>query len=411
MGFEYGEAAAAVLAGPVAFGAGPVLKTFQELVTMAQHFFAVGQREHCMHALYFLHVFLPACASAPDFLICLQVRRMSREHGYGCILGACIGDAAGAPLEFTGQAVDRGAIVSAMCLEGGGPLGTAPGQFTDDSEMALALVRGIGDTPPEDPFPADAVASAYQDWYKSHPIDAGFTCKTACVLSLLEETDPLVPVRPGAGGAMTDIAAKYSMRSKANGGVMRCMPIAVWCHRLADEDIAEKAIADCALTHPNDTCKYANAAYCIAGAHLIRRPGDAKGAVRRVAAYCESSANAEVRGWLHEALSATTLPPCDDQIGFVRWAFTYALICLNLEWSFERSLASVLVQKGDSDTNAAIVMGLMGALHGADGIPLHMREKLLAAVPRNQRPDWLCNAHIPKAFDRLWTAAAGASRE
>ena len=317
---------------------------------------------------------------------------MSKSHAYGCILGAFVGDAVGAPLEFTGQGVDPDQLRSAMNMEGGGPLGTAPGQFTDDSEMALSLMRGIGDSPPSGPFPTDAVARTYKEWYISHPIDVGHTCRVACVLS--HDRDP--------GVSMARVAAEHSLRSKANGALMRCMPIAVWCHRLPDAQIAAHAIADCKLTHPNESCQHANAAYCIAAAHLISSCGDCAGAFSRAERYCELHANDEVCGWMRDALLPGGLPPCDHQIGFVRWAFTYAFKCLRAGWSYEKSLHMVLERKGDTDTNAAICGGLVGAWRG---VPDHMREALLRGMPRNPRPEWLCNSHVPQAFERLWRAA------
>ena len=53
-------------------------------------------------------------------------------------MGAFIGDAAGAYLEFksVGQEYE---VNRALMLEGGGSMNTGKGQVTDDSEMALGL--------------------------------------------------------------------------------------------------------------------------------------------------------------------------------------------------------------------------------------------------------------------------------
>ena len=54
----------------------------------------------------------------------------------------------------------------------------------------------------------------------------------------------------------------------------------------------------------------------------------------------------------------------------------------------------MLNQNGDTDTNAAIVGGLLGAATGRDQLPSHMIKALLAcdAQQGRKRPDWL----IPK---------------
>ena len=60
----------------------------------------------------------------------------------GCLIGGMVGDAAGAVLEFdldvTMKKVNR-----AMKMPGGGPHCVAKGQFTDDSELDLALLHAL----------------------------------------------------------------------------------------------------------------------------------------------------------------------------------------------------------------------------------------------------------------------------
>jgi len=59
----------------------------------------------------------------------------------GCVLGAFVGDAAGATLEFLDHySIKKDSVEKAMRLEGGGLLRVGPGQITDDSEMALCLL-------------------------------------------------------------------------------------------------------------------------------------------------------------------------------------------------------------------------------------------------------------------------------
>ena len=45
------------------------------------------------------------------------------------------------------------------------------------------------------------------------------------------------------------------MQSKANGALMRVTPLAVWGHRLSDEQLADCARREAALTHPHTTCQ------------------------------------------------------------------------------------------------------------------------------------------------------------
>jgi hypothetical protein len=68
----------------------------------------------------------------------------------------------------------------------------------------------------------------------------------------------------------------------------------------------------------------------------------------------------------------------------------------------------VLLLGGDTDTNAAIVGGLSGALWGAAALPSDMTEPVLqfgqGSVGR-KRPSFLHPDQLPQLFEQLWSAA------
>ena len=55
----------------------------------------------------------------------------------------------------------------------------------------------------------------------------------------------------------------------------------------------------------------------------------------------------------------------------------YFLLRLESGCNFEQAIRYTIQQGGDTDTNACIVGGLLGAAVGLDGIPAHMRLKVL----------------------------------
>lgn len=60
--------------------------------------------------------------------------------------------------------------------------------------------------------------------------------------------------------------------------------------------------------------------------------------------------------------------------------------------TFDQALTDILRLGGDTDTNAAIVGGLVGALHGAAAIPAAMRDRVegrRVGSPGQPRPAWL----------------------
>ncbi len=65
-------------------------------------------------------------------------------------------------------------------------------------------------------------------------------------------------------------------------------------------------------------------------------------------------------------------------MGFVKYGFTYAFHFLKIKQDFETAIIETMCQGGDTDTNACIVGGLMGALYGYDGLPEHALKNLLS---------------------------------
>ena len=69
-----------------------------------------------------------------------------------------------------------------MDMPGGGPHRLGPGQITDDSELAMCLMKGILKSRSEDQnvyLNPNYVAEEYQNWMESPPFDIGFTTRSA----------------------------------------------------------------------------------------------------------------------------------------------------------------------------------------------------------------------------------------
>ena len=63
----------------------------------------------------------------------------TRDRFLGCLLGLAVGDAIGTTLEFK----PRGSFSPITDMTGGGPFHLAPGQWTDDTSMALCLASSL----------------------------------------------------------------------------------------------------------------------------------------------------------------------------------------------------------------------------------------------------------------------------
>lgn len=308
------------------------------------------------------------------------------DRALGCLMGLFVGDAAGATLEFFRRPITHNHAVTAMQMQGGGSLNVAPGQFTDDSELAIHLLKALYDKDPTDGIPLSDVAKEYIDWLRSHPFDIGFTCKRAFAFSTNHED-------------MMYKAKTYSMHSQANGSLMRIAPLAIWCRKMQPDVIMSYARAEATLSHPNVICQDCNAMYCLALSYLIRSSGDAVGAIN----YCKMFVDCihpMVAEWFKMSVNDMNLDiDCTINIGHVKYGFILAFHFLSIRASYEDGIRHTLLKGGDTDTNAAIVGAMLGALHGYDGIPSSMKEPMLMFDPSTHDPsDTLLGYRRPSLY-------------
>lgn len=292
------------------------------------------------------------------------------DRAAGVLLATAAGDALGAGYEFTHP--DAGAAIEMI---GGGPFDWAPGEWTDDTSMALAIAevaatgadigRGEG---------LDAVAAQFVRWFDSDPADIG------------NQTRAVLSRRPADAAAMQARARALTGRKGGNGSLMRTAPVAL--AYLGDEAGCVDAAAQIAsLTHDDPQATQA----CQLWSHAIRHAvlhGTFDGvrdyldiAPADVAAYWgplldqaeqgtpEDFAN---NGWVVHALQTAW------------WAIT------STDSSDDRHLRRALVAAvragGDTDTTAAIAGGLLGARWGASAVPAGWR-RILHGWPGYTAPD------------------------
>src|SRR4051812_7413413 len=128
----------------------------------------------------------------------------------GCLLGLACGDAVGTTVEFS----PRGSFPPVTDMTGGGPFNLQPGEWTDDTSMALCLDESLAY---RNGFDAVDQMNRYCNWrsvgYMSsngHCFDIGMTVSRA-LDRYCESGDPY------AG----DIDAKTA----GNGALMRLAPV------------------------------------------------------------------------------------------------------------------------------------------------------------------------------------------
>ena len=68
-----------------------------------------------------------------------MVNAARKDRALGALVGLAVGDAVGTTLEFA----DRDSMPVLTDMVGGGPFGLEPGEWTDDTSMALCLADSL----------------------------------------------------------------------------------------------------------------------------------------------------------------------------------------------------------------------------------------------------------------------------
>ncbi|HSO31005.1 MAG TPA: ADP-ribosylglycohydrolase family protein [Labilithrix sp.] len=301
------------------------------------------------------------------------------DAALGAVLGALVGDAAGAVLEFFPGEIHDADVEHALTMPGGGVWQVAPGQITDDGELTMSLLNALAESPARPRGAADH----YARWVASDPFDIGATTRSA--MGCLRDPRAAARAREhGVATVMAEAAQERCMASKANGSLMRATPLGVWGASRSDEGLVAATRDDARLSHPNPACVDAAVVYVLAVASLVRAPEDVDRALALALGWATANACAEVRGWLDDARAGTRVP-YSPQDGFVRIAFTHAFRHLVAGTFYVDALRETLAGGGDTDTNACIVGGLLGARWGASAIPAPMRAAVLECDTRRGR--------------------------
>jgi ADP-ribosyl-[dinitrogen reductase] hydrolase len=282
----------------------------------------------------------------------------------GTLVGLAAGDALGAGYEFASPPAGRAGMI------GGGLGDWAPGEWTDDTQMAVCVARGLRPGTVD----LDAIGAGFLDWYAGGPADVGN--QTRAVLGAV--TDP---------AALPAAAAEHYHRnprgSAGNGSLMRTAPVAlafVAAAGAADEALAQAARAVSALTHADPLAGDACVLWCIGIDRALRED-------RLDGAWDGLDLVARVRrdGWRARLDQARTIPPATfNPNGFVVAALQAALAAVlqtpvprrHPERHLEDALHAAVRIGDDTDTVAAIAGGLLGARWGADAVPPAWRELL-----------------------------------
>lgn len=279
-----------------------------------------------------------------------------RERFRGCLLGLAAGDAVGTTVEFQ----PRGSFDPVTDMVGGGPFDLEPGQWTDDTSMALCMAASLTERGRFDP--ADQM-ERYLRW-----LESGYLSSTGFCFDVGTTTgDALAAFRksgdPFSGPTSPDRAG--------NGCIMRLAPVPMFC-RPRRELVAELSAESARTTHGTRECLDASALF---GVILFRA---LSGASKEEVLFGETTFRAESPAIRDIAAGCYRDKQADDirGSGYVVDCLEAALWCFNGTNSFRAAILRAANLGDDADTTAAVCGQVAGAYYGENDIPAKWRSRL-----------------------------------
>jgi ADP-ribosyl-[dinitrogen reductase] hydrolase len=292
-----------------------------------------------------------------------QIREEIVDRFYGSLIGLAVGDAMGAPLEFKSP----GSFEPVSDMMGDGPHHLEPGEWTDDTSMALCLAESLIETGKFDPVDQ---LSRYLLWYRNGHLSVNDKCfdignTTREALMIFEETGESYP------GPENEYSA-------GNGSLMRLSPVPLF-YMSNPKDAIEMSGKSSRTTHNHplavDACRYMGG--LIQGALI----GTSKEKLL-------SEKYSPIEGYwddnpletkIDEVVSGSFKrkePPEIRGRGYVVKSLEAALWAFYKSNSFEEGCLLAVNLGEDADTTGAIYGQLAGAYYGFSNIPKTWTKKL-----------------------------------
>ena len=278
------------------------------------------------------------------------------ERYQGCLLGLAVGDALGTTLEFK----PRGTFEPIDDMVGGGCFDLEPGQWTDDTSLALCLAESLIEKKGFDPYDQ---MKKYLLWYRTDYMSSTGTCfdiggTTRAALEAFEMTG-----EPFSGPT--------NPRSSGNGSLMRLAPVPMFFFP-DREAMIFYAGESSRTTHGSQVCIDACRLFASILFNAFSGMDKERVLFDHDPAIIQSPAIREIA---HGAYRDKT----EEQIqggGYVVKSLEAALWCFYTTNSFHEAILKAANLGDDADTTAAICGQVAGAIYGISAIPCSWLEIL-----------------------------------
>jgi len=339
--------------------------------------------------------------------------RRTRSAFRGCLLGGAIGDALGAPVEFTKLPEIRRRFGPKGVIDFAPAYGRI-GAITDDTQMTLftaeGLIRGYNRWLGKGIASLEtAVWYAYRRWLHTQgaappsedepPFELRWPGWLVGVRGLHAERAPGdTCISSLRADGPSDIGPK-SRKSKGCGGVMRIAPVGL----VMDEPF-RSGCALAGLTHGHPTGRLAAGYLAELVARLVHGaplPAAARAALKILEA-APDSRETDVAVQAALALSKEGAPSAKkvESLGggwVAEEALAIGLYCALVAKDFTHGVLLAVNHSGDSDSTGSIAGNLLGLIHREEGIPSRWREQVELAEVVTTVADDLFNAFVERS--------------
>jgi ADP-ribosyl-[dinitrogen reductase] hydrolase len=277
----------------------------------------------------------------------------------GSLLGLTCGDAVGTTVEFK----SRGTFEPITDMVGGGPFDLQPGEWTDDTSMALCLTESLLET---GGFSPKDQSQRYLRWYRE-----GHLSSTGHCFDIGNATSAALRRFESSGNPYSGSTDPYSA---GNGSIMRLAPVPMYFLNSYDDVIrysADSSRTTHAALEAVDACKLFGLMIALA-----LKGENKEDILKGTGQYLETDS-------LSPNIAAIARMEYQDKSedevigsGYVVKSLEAALWIFQKTDTFEDAVLAAVNLGDDADTTGAVVGQIAGAHYGVDTIPSGWLEKL-----------------------------------
>ncbi|MHB0856385.1 MAG: ADP-ribosylglycohydrolase family protein [Anaerolineae bacterium] len=286
---------------------------------------------------------------------------MRRARTRGALLGLAVGDAVGTSVEFTRWPQHQTDMV------GSGPFHLQPGEWTDDTSMALCLAASLVECGGFDPHDQ---MQRYVRWWREGYMSSNGRCfdiggTTSSALGRFRETGQV-------------FAGSTDSFSAGNGSLMRLAPVPLYYAAHPEQALvyaADSSRTTHGATAAVDACRYM-AALLVGALRGEDKQTLLAPRYTPLPNYWEREPLCAEIDELAAGSFARRQPPQIKGSGYVVRSLEAALWAFHQTEDYREGCLRAVNLGEDADTTAAIYGQLAGAYYGEEGIPAEWRARL-----------------------------------